>query len=154
MNLLDDLIYDLNTLAEVKRNSRIDTSKDHIVIEPDSLVQGIYRWKSGESRDKTMHTVHKIIMMVIELTKYILESRYLMDFDDNDVNLALLRDERIKILSRIYEALFKAQQGIKNLAITYEDDADAKYKFDKIIELIDYQLNKLKNILYTSNYNG
>jgi hypothetical protein len=147
MDLLDDLLYDLKTLGEVKKNSRISTARDHITIEPESMFQPIWRLSSRDGRDKSIKTIDILIKTTIEFADKTLESKFLLDEYDTPEKAA-----RITSLHKIYEALTIALPGIRNLAATYNDDADAQYKFNKIISAIDAELLKLKNILYSSNF--
>lgn len=147
MNLLDDLLYDLATIAELRKYSRLSTAKDRLVIEPESAIQFVWRWRAGESRDKTISVVHNIISTVVDISDRILESKYL-DNEDGDAEKAI----RIEDLQKIYKGLTGALPGLRNLSFTYDDDADAKFKFTKIISHVELQLIKLKNILYSSNY--
>jgi hypothetical protein len=148
MELLDDLLYDLKTLAEVKKNSRISTAKDHITIEPDTMFQWLWRLRASDGRDKSIKAISNLVKTTIEYADKILESKYLLDEYDT-----VEKANRIAALHKIYDALTIALPGIRNLCATYNDDADAQYKFDKITNAIEAELLKLKNILYSSNYN-
>jgi hypothetical protein len=148
MELLDDLLYDLKTLAEIKKNSRISTAKDHITIEPEGMLQFIWRFKANDSREKSVKAITTLVKTTIELADKILESKFLLDEYES-----VEKANRIAALHKIYDALTVALPGIRNLSATYGDDADAQYNFNKIINAIDSELLKLKNILYSSNYN-
>jgi hypothetical protein len=153
MEGLEDLLYDLNTLGTVRINDRINTAEDHLVIEQASILQGIWRWKSQDNRKRTINTISKLAMTIIAVSDSIVESKYLAIEDIADVEFTLERISRVKNLESIHDAIKCALVGLRNLSLTYESDADAKFKFNKIISSLENQLNKLYKILYTDNYN-
>jgi hypothetical protein len=153
MEGLEDLLYDLRTLGSVRINDRLNTTKDHLVIEQTSMGQGFWRWKAGDNRERTIHYISKLITTVIAVSDSIIESKYLSLILEGDIEYTIERAKRVKTLGEIHEAIKCGLVGVRNLVSTYENDADTKFKFTKIAVSMENQLNKLYKILYTDNYN-
>ncbi len=77
MTVLEKLLFNLQTLAAVPKGKRICTTKEFINIEDDSVIQGFWRWKNADSRDKAIKCISKEIHTIIMISLYILESKYL-----------------------------------------------------------------------------
>lgn len=136
MNILDKLLFNLHTISNIPTGKRISTAKEFIVIDEDSMLQGFWRWRAADSRDKAVRTVCNEIRTVIILSKYIMESVHLFIENESEqmnqsfeimVNLAPKmnkREERLSDLKKIRLSLMNCNPGIDNLSRTYENDAD------------------------------
>jgi hypothetical protein len=118
MELLDKLLFNLQTLSTVPKGKRISVCKEFLVIEDDSILQGAWRWKNGDSRDKAVAYICREIRTVILLASYIAESYHL--YDPESPQYFARADE----LRRVRVALDHASGGIDNLCITYNSDAN------------------------------
>lgn len=121
MDILDKLLYNLQTIANIPKGRRISTAKEFIRIDTDSPFQGIWRWKRVDSRDKAMQAIGREVRTVIVISKYIMESHLLTCAD---ARFAAARDERINELKKIHHGLLEANRGIDNICQTYHDDAN------------------------------
>lgn len=135
MNVLEKLLYNLQTIASIPKGKRISTAKEFIVIDEDSMLQGYWRWARVDSRDKAVQSICREVRTTIAIAHYIMESQHLFlensaSKDDNcDIAItingpATKRDERISDLKKIRAGLLEANYGIDNLCQTYEDDAN------------------------------
>ncbi len=137
MTVLEKLLFNLHTLAAVPKGKRINTTKEFINIEDDSVMQGLWRWKNADSRDKTIKCISKEIHTTIMITAYILDSKYLDSANPAtsttsgapDTILPTsascpARSARIAELKKIRMALFMASTGVNNICQTYENDSD------------------------------
>jgi hypothetical protein len=126
MNVLDKLIYNLHTIAEIRKGDRLSTAKEFITID-DSSAQFYYRWKNADSRDKAVAVVCNEVRTLTAITGFIIESYHIDD------KTSALRAKRVSELKTIRTTLLGAINGIENLCLTY-DDADVS---GHLIPLID-----------------
>ncbi len=133
MNVLDKLIFNLQTIATIPRGRRIGTAKEFLVIEDDSPIQSFWRWKNAESRDKAVIAICKEIRTIIAFAEYMLEIIQTVPSlpaaaDDRGTEGPMGSITSYKRhsadLKKIYVALLGAVTGINNLCITYDSDAD------------------------------
>ncbi len=117
MNVLDKLLFNLNTIAGVPRGCRIDTTKEFIVIEEDSMMQGLWRKMNADSRQKTIGRISREVRSTIMFATYILDC-YAFYVD----TAPQLRTQRIIELKKIRIALIKVNKGIENICQTYDAD--------------------------------
>lgn len=138
MNVLEKLLFNLQTIASIPSGKRISNAKEFIVIDEDSALQWIWRKYHGDSRVKAVQTICDEVRTVIAFSKYILESRYLEKSDEpeyTDVNCDVVvinikpvskRDERIIELKKISSVLTETNFGIDNIIHTYESDTNVR----------------------------
>ncbi len=142
MSILDELLFDLNTISKIKKNMRICTTKKRVTIETDSYLQGIWRKISQESRQTTIVTLNNIYRTIIDISNTMLDSKYLID------NTSVEYQKCIINITRINDALTKSLTGLTNLNYTYDDDEDMQYDINALIKSSEDHIIKLKNILY------
>ncbi len=152
MAVLEKLLYNLRTLAAIPKGRRIGTTKEFIVIEEDSPMQGVWRWKNSDSREAARKCICREVQTTITLAAYAMESIYLVkslppaapsapttlaskdkehytlapkgDNSSDCDDVALAREVRIENLKKIRAALLMASVGINNICQTYETDAN------------------------------
>lgn len=160
MDILDKLLFNLNTIANIPKNSRISTSREFIVIDNESLLQPIMRWRDNDTRDKSVEVIKREVKTTIKMASYIMESKWLfVDNEDNeDTNNGNnsdhsdnandnIRNERIAELKKIRKALKNSKIGINNLCITYICDANIIAGLKPIIVEIDQCFNNITSLL-------
>jgi hypothetical protein len=127
MNVIDQLIFNVQTLGQIPKNKRINTTKEFIYIEEDAVLQGVNRWYCGASRDKSVTFIIKEISLLIEVSKLISASSYLVI---QDVIFNDIRSVHINRLKQIRDCLTAATTGLTNLSYTYDDpNVTAKLQF-------------------------
>jgi hypothetical protein len=127
MNAIDQLIFNVHTLGQVQKNKRINTTKEFIYIEEDAVMQGVSRWYSGASRDKSVTFIIKEVSLLIEVSKLISESFHIVVTDVVYNNVRNIHANRLR---QIRDCLSSAVNGINNLSYTYNDpNVTAKLQF-------------------------
>ena len=125
---LQTLLVDLNFLSQIGRNMKPCFSNR--VIVDDEFGSRIYRtilgWFQGEGRINGIMKVEQIINNSIEAIE---NQRY--------------REH----LPLTINALNSARNGIDNLAYTYADDPDMKSRFSVLLQNIDIQLDRYRNLI-------
>lgn len=118
MNVLDKLLFNLNTIAGICKGQKISTAREFISLDDDSaLLQSFWRWKAGDDREKNVQTICKDVRTVIAICGYILESHHLYATDDKYA-------ERVDDVKKIRLGLNGAIIGINNLCQTYIGDTN------------------------------
>lgn len=121
MNTLDKLLFNLEIIASIPSGKRIVTNKEFIDIDADSAFQGVWRWKSGDGRDRAVQIICKEIRTAILIAGCMRESYYFMDLDFNDEQW-VIRTCRIIDLKKIRFGLVRAIYGVSSLCTTYSED--------------------------------
>ncbi len=111
METIDELLFNLRVLGQVSRNKRINTTKQFIYIEEDSIAQGVYRWKDGASRDGCAERISKEIKTLITISCLLCEVVEFYGYED----------PRMETLATIKQVLNACIGGISCLCITYND---------------------------------
>lgn len=124
MNVLDKLLFNLQTIASVPKGKRIGTTKEFIVIEEESPMQGFWRWKYSDSRIIASRCICREVRTTIVMAQYILESTYLAMPESPPTDFLVGRASRIITLKKIRIGLIGAATGVNNICQTYESDAD------------------------------
>lgn len=153
MNVLDKLLFNLHTIASIPKGSRISTAKEFIIIEDDSIMQGVWRKMNADSRDKAVASICREIRTTIAIAYYIMESHHLFAEsrvlpDDINCDVAIsstlppnARDKRINDIKKIKAGLLGANHGIDAICQTYEDaDVSGHLKplIGEIVECSDH----------------
>lgn len=156
MDVLDKLLFNLRTIANISKGKRISTAKEFIVIDEDSLLQPITRWRAGDTRDKAVQVICREVRTVIKLSSYIMESRFLYSCDapNADDKLATIRtplhtkkDERINELKKVWSILAETNYGIDNICETYRDDANVLAYLKPLIDEINDHVSAIARLL-------
>ena len=113
MNVLDSLIYNLQTVASVRKGMKIVTGKQFLATEEESALQFYWRWKTAENRDKVVTAICKEIRTTIYLAELL-----------NEIVAMNPKSEKKEDLGRVKIALIAAINGIDSTRATYETDAN------------------------------
>jgi hypothetical protein len=138
MEFLDKILFNLSTISKIPPGKKIGTTKEFFVIEDESIIQGFWRWKNSDSRDKTVVFICKEIKTAISLTYWLLESKYLLQGADEEE-----QTKRLKVLKKIKNVLLGTIQGINNLCVTYETDADIVGKLEPMCKELKEVINSI-----------
>jgi hypothetical protein len=150
MDILECLMFNLQTIASIPKGRRISTAKEFIVIDEDSALQPWRRWRAGDSRDKGVLAVCKEVRTIIKLSEFISESKYLFIEADNDApdeNSTEERDYRLNSLKKICNGLSDAGIGIDNLCETYICDANVIAHLKPLVSEMANHVAKLTKLL-------
>ena|ERR1700744_841792 len=157
MDVLDKLLFNLQTIASVQKGKKISTVKEFIIIEDNSLTQGFWRWKYADSRDKTVNHICREVRTTIAMAAYISECQVLFTekqpLNESNYDIAintksvLLRDRRVGELKKIRSGLLAAKEGISNICYTYSADADVSGRLKPLIDEICDCMTALTQLL-------
>lgn len=159
MNVLDGLLFNLQTIAKVSQGKKLSTAKEFIRVDEGSWFQGWRRGTLGDGREKTINTVSKEIRFTIALSRALMESRYLYgpqitsEKKDLDCDVAIeektynQRAEKIQELKKIREVLTNVGCGVSNICLTYENDADVDGHMQPLILEINECVEQLTKLL-------
>ena len=147
MDILDCLMFNLQTIASIPKGRRISTAKEFIVIDEDSALQPWRRWRAGDSRDKGVLAVCKEVRTIIKLSEFISESKYLFIESDTADNNTEERDYRSNTLKKICNGLSDAGIGIDNLCETYICDANVIAHLKPLVSEMANHVAKLTKLL-------
>lgn len=143
MDRMDKLLFNLHTIASVPSGRRISTAKEFITIEDEGPLQGVWRWKAADTRDKAACAINNEIRTVILLTKYIIESRYLSGEHVRSPE----SQERIAILRRVRTACASTIVGIDNICRTYAEDANVIAQLRPLVDEIISCVEDIEKLL-------
>ncbi len=128
MDILDKLLFNLNTIASVPRGKRLNTAKEFIMIEDDGPLQGLWRWKRADSRGRTVHVVCNEVRTLITIADHMLEN-----IAAGPRPIESSEGRHIDNLKRIRGALVFAGVGISNICHTYDSDTNVSGHLQPVI---------------------
>ena len=126
---LDDLLTELEFLSQIIQDKK-PCMNDMTLVDSTSWFGAFKRYISGETRDKVINGVKKIVDKAIES---------IQTHKDNE------------FLSLIINKLSQARQGIETLALTYKNDPKMISRINVILANIDLQLNRNRNFITGNN---
>lgn len=148
----------LRILAKVKPNGRINTRGKTIVIEKDSLFQGMWRFWNSDSRIESVESVRSIVTLATELSQLIVGQKVFLDFGEAKVTERNLFDFKVQCnqLLEIGHDMQASIEGIKNLMIGYKNDERVVAEFEMMILKILQEVDSIeKHIsLVMTKYNS
>jgi hypothetical protein len=159
MNILDTLLFNLQTIANVSKGKKISTAKEFITIDEDSIFNPLWRRIAGDERDKAVRAICREVRTVIFISELVMDNRHIyaesekiVPQDDCDVAMPCAktlskRDIQIDTLKKIKFGLEDAQHGIENICGTYVNDANVLAKLIPLSNEIVLHVNKLKELL-------
>jgi hypothetical protein len=145
MSVLDDLLFDVGKIAEVQRDELLSTAGEFLNIEKYTPFSCVTRTIKGDSREKALKRMGRLIGSLIEFYMYISESRHLTLYDEirEEINLeeASVYNDRVEKMKGIHKTLASAIHGMQNFAITYHEDSDVVAQTKKLISQIQTHLD-------------
>lgn len=139
MNTLDKLLFNLQTIANIPKGGRLNTTKEFIGLEEETLLQGFWRRYNADSRDKAVAAICREVRTVIMIANYVVESVHIVgDNDQSD-----MRNRRYIEIKKIGFCLTGASRGISNICQTYSADSDVIGNLAPLIEEINECLSTL-----------
>ena len=150
MNTLDKLLYNLTTIGSINKGCRINTTKDFITIEELSIVQGFWRWKNADSRDKAVKLITREVHTVISIVNLMAESQQYIEKITDPEKALLRRDD----LRRIVKILLGTIGGINNICQTYAGDVNVSGCLSPLIQAIHKCIESTNYHLLALGYRG
>jgi hypothetical protein len=144
MSVLDKLLLNLQTIADIPRFGRIGTTKEFLIVEENTPLQGVWRRMNADSRDRAVILVCREVRTTIALVRYLSESRYL---DERPPGSPVLASQRIEELTHARNTLQSAIKGINTLCQTYSADADVFGRLQPLIGEITECVRYLDDVI-------
>lgn len=133
MDPLGKLLFNMKALGEIRPGYRINTTREYIAADGESLIQGVWRTMAGDSRDKTAQVICRDVRLLIYI------AGLLAELQKNGV-----RDTRPQ-LEGIVEGLSCAERGVHNVINTYVGDNDVSAALQPLLaEIKDCRAEMLK----------
>lgn len=158
MTVIDKLIFNVSRIGEIPRGKRINTSKEFITVEEDSMIQGIKRWIQADSRDKTIAYIVKEVQTAVLIVSLTSESQFLFaNTNDKEfvaTHMSVTYNKRIETLKKFRQALEGSVIGIENICHTYEQDSVVSGNLIPLITEISVcvtEINKLLDVLHEND---
>jgi hypothetical protein len=152
--MIQNILINLNILSKIKPYDKIYINKDNLImIEYNSLFQGIMRFFYNNSREKNLTnllTFYQSVYCIIDelLNSQYLNSEHIYNYIEED------NDEFNKVvnnLNKINHYLELSLSGLANLKKTYNSDIVTDSKLDIIINNTEIYIGKITKKLNTIN---
>jgi hypothetical protein len=144
--MIQNILINLNILSKIKPYDKIYINKDNLImIEYNSLFQGIFRFFYNNSREKNLTNLLTFYQSVYCTIDDLLNSQYL----NNDQLYNYIEEDNdefnkvINNLSKINHYLELSLSGLNNLKKTYNTDIVTDSKLDIIINNTEIYNNKI-----------
>ena len=128
-DILNKYLVDIATISRLQSGDRLNTTREFLTIDEPQILQCILRKYEGDTRDRTIAAVCRIITTVITFAELLIESRFLAH-PDFYVEGAPVHEQhsdaeevqaRLMILVKIRNSIVGAKIGLRNLCVTYHD---------------------------------
>ncbi|QJX71395.1 hypothetical protein F-S17_0131 [Faustovirus] len=160
ISLIERIIYELTTISSIPKGGKISTQDEYInIITDTNTITNLTRTITGDSRKRTLSVVSSIITTAIELTDWIMRSKYLdpiyeigvrfsegITEDEKRKSIDVIRLERdrvFSILRKLYTAINNSIGGLTNLSITYAGDSTTIAHIKHLVEITTSQVSKI-----------
>ena len=120
-------LINLKVLALLEKNQKISINDNLIVIDYNTLFQGLRRWRYESNREKTIIFIDNLINNL-----------------DTDYKKLIKKKNTVsnnKLINTIQLYLRNCIDGLENMKYTYKDDKENSNKLDNIILKIKTILN-------------
>jgi len=158
-DMLDKLLLELKIISNIKEYDKICV-RDNIMIDTPHLLQSVARTYNGDSREKSIKYIQKIIEEIFEILDNLLEeakkpltgqSSIHYYSNKSHINNINFKDETITIYQKTNQNLTESISGLQNLKITYLNDISTTAKLDMIIVKIQNRINKINSMMVLKN---
>lgn len=158
-NKLDKLLLELKIISNIKEYDKICV-RDNIMIDTPHLLQSVSRTYNGDSREKSIKHIQKVIEDIFEILDNLLEEakkplipQTSIHYYSNKSQMETIdfKDETITIYQKTNQNLTESISGLQNLKITYLNDISTTAKLDMLIVKIQNRINKINNMMVLKN---
>lgn len=156
---LDKLLLELKIISNIKEYDKICV-RDNIMIDTPYLLQSVARTYNGDSREKSIKYIQKIIEEIFEILDNLLEEakkpitpQASIHYYSNkgQIESVNFKDETITIYQKTNQNLTESISGLQNLKITYLNDISTTAKLDMLIVKIQNRINKINSMMVLKN---
>lgn len=140
-NLMDKIFVDLKILSKLPENGKINTTScNQLYLENTYMLQGLYRFLKGDSRNKTIEKIEELVSTTKQVAQSMLNSNSMNIYNNQNTSPSNFEitefNNNCNQLKSLSNELNNAQKGINNLKITYKDDTYIESKLEVIYENI------------------
>ena len=135
MDALNRTLFNLKTIGGVTKGKKIGTTREYVVVEGDSILQGLFRWWASDGRDRAVEVVCREITNAAEFARLLSESKHISANADHAPSTET--NQRLTDLRAIAKRLTKCVDGINNLCETYEADANTVARLRSLLGQIE-----------------
>ena len=144
----DKILFSLQAIGGVQKNEKLTENGDLISVDGRWFLQGLRRWWSYDSRERSSNKILLIIKKAEIKILDLLDMDYMASYENEKKGSLEYKkqqeenDDRKKLIQKYCIALSKAKTGIENIRDTYEDKFTKNsctlsiQKIDDIIEKI------------------
>lgn len=168
MNLLDNIFVNLRIISKIPESGKISTtSPGQVSLETDTYFSSVWRTLTGDSRNKTVNFLMRLINDTTEISDNMMNSlivtknlnkthtnnrtphKYVDSSASIDINIYRINDyeKKLQQLKKLARELRNSKKGIANLHVTYSTDADITSKIEEIIDKIETQVAKIEKAI-------
>jgi hypothetical protein len=147
---MEKTFRNLKVIASIKQNDKLITESDIFELHPPTLSRTVYRIYYRENREANLSKIQTCIRESKSFVEKIASSRE----DSETFSGRMFLMTQSKLCQRMMDSLRDIIPGMRNLAVTYRDDAGAIAKIDLLIdEINDFLLvtNSLLQMSLNSN---
>ena len=139
----EEILLNLNILSQIRENEKISCDKESIAIDTSmGITQPFQRFFRGDSRERTIIMVTKIIEDSLKFTDNILNA----EIEDNK-NTTYFAETNSSLLHRFLLNMQNAIRGLENLRITYNTDIPMQSKVNLLVEKLQMRVEKINRLL-------
>ena len=140
----EEILLNLSILSQIRENEKISCDKENIAIDTTtSIFQPFQRFFRGDSRDRTILIITKIIADSLKLTDDILEN----ETNNKDNSITYFEEDNSSLLHRFLLNMQNAMRGLENLRITYNNDIPIQSKITLLVEKLQMRVEKINRLL-------
>ncbi len=151
--LIEKNLVQLKILGKIPASGKIVTTNNNVLLEKDSIFQGLWRALRFDSRQESVRSIKEIIFDTMDITNNMIQSSflniYIIKESENITQFEKEEFDRLFLLLKQYaQELKNVIIGLKHLQDTYAEDADIVAKIEVILDHVRYQIVQIEQKLY------
>lgn len=150
--LIEKNLVQLKILGKIPASGKIVTTNNNVLLEKDSIFQGLWRALRFDSRQESVRSIKEIIFDTMDITNNMIQSSflniYIIKESENITQFEKEEFDRLFLLLKQYaQELKNVIIGLKHLQDTYAEDADIVAKIEVILDHVRYQIVQIEQKL-------
>lgn len=127
-----DLNRQLKVISQIREHDKVRIDGGVIKIDPPGHLQPLRRFFGGDGRDRSMLLVQEVFSNTFSRVQYLRAG--LAEGEGGGGGGKEDRENRARLVRRALEALARARTGLKNLEMTYAEDARVLSILEQLLE--------------------
>lgn len=149
----DQLFKKLKIISKIPENGKLSVAPNETIsVENDTNLQGLSRYISGNSRDRTIKSIKMVIKQSCNLADTLMESKWMEIYQmkreatESEVQEHERRVDKLKMLRN---EMNKSKVGLGNLKdTTYKDDSGMESDLEIVLREIDAKIEEINSTLH------